>query len=285
MNNKLIFLLVGLAFLSCVSEEPTPQEDFRLSFTIAEDQPIEGNGINSDEELLDLVDISISHSGELQSYVPIRVTTSGIAKAGLDYPSLPDTIVYNPFLNRDENGLTFRVFDDFVYEGGPESATLTFEYEVDGDLISDRLSFHVVDNDFRFELTWDSDADLELSVRRNHFYVFFDLGLGELVSPNKYVYDLSGTRDKWLMNSGYGCDVLYNDKKSASGNIEYTATFYLPDGQQVNYTDAFAEGDYLSDDTNHQLPMVVLRNTPDELFTSRFEVFFADETTTSVFYD
>ncbi len=290
-----VFTLIAILF-GCNKDEPVPLDDYTMKFGVNKSVAIEGKGFEIfDYEELDLIEISISNDGEITETLPIKITTSGTAIAGEDYPALPDTIIYNPYLeaeNSDYNNISFRVNDDFVYEGASEVAVVTFEYQLNGEVIKEEVSFDILDNDFQYELTWNNDANqpentpLELSVRRNHASIIFSLGSGEQQSENRYTFDITGSRDKWLWDSGFGCDVQYLDQLNPSGVVNYTATIHLPDGGMFSWEDQFAADDHLSDETSHHIPMIIQHVSPEEsLYEAEFVIIFRDQTTSRYVID
>lgn len=290
-----LFALIMLLF-GCNKEEPIPLDDYTMNFRVRNSVAIEGKGFELfDYEELDLIEISISNEGELLETLPIKITTSGSATSGEDYPALPDTIIYNPYLedeNSDYNNISFRVNDDFVYEGDSERAIVIFEYQLNGEVIKEEVSFDILDNDFQYELTWNNESNqpsntpLELSVRRNHAYLIFSLGSGEQQSDNRYTFDITGSRDKWLWDSGFGCDVQYLDQLTRSGIVSYTATIHLPDGGKFSWEDQFEADDYQSAATSHHIPMIIQHVSPEEsLYAAEFVVIFRDQSTTRYVID
>lgn len=281
MWNKFFILLLLVAMLACVDEDPII-EDFTLDVNVSSNSPVEGNGFGSfQDEDRDVVQITFDHSGTLNDVIPIEISLSGTSTEGEDFPSFPTAFAYNPFLAFNENVMSFSITDDLIFEDDQEDLIITFGYEVNGELLEVRETIEIVDNDFRFEITWENESsgtsDLEMIMRRNHDYVFFDLGLGEDAGENRKIFDISGASDKWKTNTGYGCLVEYTGNSGSTGDIDYVCTLFLPDGNKIQYFGTFEENDYLESSTNLQLPIVVFPEI--DLYSMDLYIFFEDGST------
>lgn len=277
MSSKIYYILLSLWLLSsCVEDDPPEIIDFDITIAQNTRYVIEGSGFDDgvepidEDDLLanyheetDVITIWFSHEGNLQTTVPISITVSGNAQEGTDYPNLPEVFIYNPFNSSDENQISFQIADDLEFEPENETLFIEFSYDVNGEVKSKTQEIIIIDNDFRFELTWDSElssstaAEMDMGVRRNNGLIFFDLGRGTKISDNQIVYDLSGNIFKWIPGTGYGCDIIYVNGTENTGRVFYTAKLYLPDGQEISYNGSFENTDYLSAETASQLPFVV----------------------------
>lgn len=256
-------LICCWAFTGC-QDDPEPAPDFELQFNVSNDVLTEGGGFDESSKVPDFFEIGVNHDGELEKEIAIGIAVSGTATAGEDYSALPDTIYYNPYIN-DQNGFSFKIIDDLEYEGEVETVEIRLSYDMNGTVKTSDITLQIRDNDFRFTLTWTTEngpaenADLDLLINRGHNFIFFTAGTSASKDTNSETLDLSGSLNKWGVNTGYGMGILYQGTTGGTGTIRYDARFYLPDGQFIQYEDSFEENDYTDEGSRNQLAMIVLR--------------------------
>ncbi|SMD32524.1 hypothetical protein SAMN04488029_0869 [Reichenbachiella faecimaris] len=280
-----------LVIFSCLDNNVSPNVEFDLEIVLEDGEidytkVVEGGGfgvaaidpssisIPRNKVILGLKPINFEGQGSEIPDTEISIKISGTATEGQDFTEVSSSLYYE--YQYGSGNITelfaFAIIDDQEYEG-TESIEIELSYSVNDVIKTISETIYLFDNDFQFELEWknesgiEDNADIQMSVRRNHWLVFLDLGEAQTVGENYQKFLLSGGANSWKNETGYGCDVKYLNRSGPTGKINFVSRLLLPTGKVLEHSDFFEEDDYLGSDY-HKIPLIVfpkVRNSPYEL--------------------